>query len=111
MSRYIATRAIRGANSLVTEAEIMLQRALVEHGADTKVAFPNTAYYLPLILGMTGMEVQTLGQLDAVLEASQKAASSHPVKPALDAVFGRDLGQRNGDAVSRRGDRGYSFCI
>ena len=28
MSRYIATRAIRGANAIVHEAEIMLQRAL-----------------------------------------------------------------------------------
>jgi hypothetical protein len=30
MSRYIATRAIRGANALVTEAEVMLQKALKE---------------------------------------------------------------------------------
>ena len=28
MSRYIATRAIRGANALVNEAEVMLQKAL-----------------------------------------------------------------------------------
>ena len=54
MSRYIATRAIRGANALVTEAEFMLYKALEEKGPDTKVAFPNTAYYFPLILGMTG---------------------------------------------------------
>ncbi len=30
MSRYIATRAIRGANALVTEAEFMLNKALAE---------------------------------------------------------------------------------
>ncbi len=71
MSRYIATRAIRGANALVTEAEIMLQKALAEHGAETKVAFPNTAYYLPLILGMTGMEIQNLGQLEPVLKQAR----------------------------------------
>ena len=57
MSRYIATRAIRGANAIVGEAETMLQQALTEKGPDTAVAFPNTAYYLPLILGMTGREV------------------------------------------------------
>jgi hypothetical protein len=28
MSRYIASRAIRGANALVTEAELMLQKAI-----------------------------------------------------------------------------------
>jgi hypothetical protein len=35
MSKYIATRAMRGANALVTEAEMMLNRALNEKGADT----------------------------------------------------------------------------
>jgi len=47
MSRYIATRAIRGANALVTEAELMLHKALAEKGPETPVSFPNTAYYLP----------------------------------------------------------------
>ncbi len=70
MSRYIATRAIRGANALVTEAELMLQKAIQEKGAETPVSFPNTAYYLPTDLGMTGMQaVETLGQLKPVLEA------------------------------------------
>ena len=70
MSRYIATRAIRGANALVTEAETMLTRALEEKGPDFAVSFPNTAYYLPVIYGMTGTEIETLGQLpDALAHA------------------------------------------
>jgi acetyl-CoA synthase len=77
MSRYIATRAIRGANALVAEAEFMLQKALEEKGADTKVSFPNTAYYLPLILGMTGLSIETLGQLPEVL--SQARQLLHPL--------------------------------
>ena len=77
MSRYIATRAIRGANALVTEAEFMLQKALAEKGPDAKVAFPNTAYYLPTILGMTGKEVQTLGQLEPILTQARQLL--HPV--------------------------------
>ena len=32
MSKYIATRAVRGANALVYEAEAMLQKALAEKG-------------------------------------------------------------------------------
>jgi len=77
MSRYIATRAIRGANALVSEAETMLDRALEEKGAETPVAFPSTAYHLPVILGMTGIEVATLGQLtDAVAHARDLL---HPV--------------------------------
>ena len=51
MSKYIATRAIRGANALVTEAEVMLNKALKEKGPDTPVSFPNTAYYLPTHFG------------------------------------------------------------
>ncbi|RPI98255.1 MAG: CO dehydrogenase/CO-methylating acetyl-CoA synthase complex subunit beta, partial [Chloroflexi bacterium] len=77
MSRYIATRAIRGANALVTEAEKMLHQALHEKGPDTPVAFPNTAYYLPLILGMTGQQVQTIGQLEPVLHHARKLL--HPM--------------------------------
>ncbi len=68
MSRYIATRAIRGSNALVAEAEVMLQKALAEKGPDTPVAFPNTAYYLPMIFGMTGEKVETVGQLSERLE-------------------------------------------
>jgi acetyl-CoA synthase len=77
MSRYIATRAIRGANALVTEAEIMLRKALVEKGPDTPVSFPNTAYYLPLILGMTGEQVETLGQLQPAMKQARQLL--HPV--------------------------------
>ena len=68
MSRYIATRAIRGSNALVAEAEAMLQKALQEKGPETPVSFPNTAYYLPLIYGMTGQEVENLGQLSPILD-------------------------------------------
>src|SRR3990172_6416778 len=77
MSRYIATRAIRGANALVTEAEVMLNKALNEKGADTPVSFPNTAYYLPTILGMTGKEVTKLGDLPSVLKQARQML--HPV--------------------------------
>jgi len=77
MSRYIATRAIRGANTLVTEAELMLKKALAEKGPDTPIAFPNTAYYLPLIYGMTGVEVTSLGQLEDVLEHARQLL--HPL--------------------------------
>ncbi len=77
MSKYIATRAIRGANALVTEAEVMLNKALKEKGADTPVSFPNTAYYLPTILGMTGIEVTKLGDLPPVLEQARQML--HPV--------------------------------
>ena len=77
MSRYIATRAIRGANALVIEAELMLNKAIREKGPDTPVVFPNTAYYLPLIYGMTGQEVETLAQLQPILDHARTLL--HPI--------------------------------
>ena len=77
MSKYIATRAIRGANALVTEAEMMLNRALREKGADTPVSFPNTAYYLPTILGMTGKSVEKIGDLKTVMQQARDML--HPI--------------------------------
>jgi acetyl-CoA synthase len=77
MSRYIATRATRGATMIVNEAETLLQKAIAEKGADTPVAFPNTAYYLPVALGLTGREVSTLGDLVPVLERAKSML--HPI--------------------------------
>jgi acetyl-CoA synthase len=77
MSRFIATRAIRGANRIVQEAEDLLEKALTEHGPDTRVAFPNTAYYLPVINGFMGTEVSKLGELPAIVDHAKKLL--HPV--------------------------------
>jgi acetyl-CoA synthase len=77
MSKYIATRAMRGANSLVTEAELMLNRAIHEKGEHTPVSFPNTAYYLPTILGLTGKTVEKLGELKPILKYARDLL--HPI--------------------------------
>lgn len=50
MSKIIATAAIRGAHKLVDTAEESLQKAIELKGKDSPVAYPNTAYYLPVIL-------------------------------------------------------------
>jgi acetyl-CoA synthase len=91
MSRYIATRAIRGANAIVTEAEVMLNKALAEKGPDTPVAFPNTAYYLPLIYGMTNSEVETLGQLEPVLGHARTLLHPLPSKKHWTPYLGETL--------------------
>ncbi len=91
MSRYIATRALRGANALVSEAEIMLENAIAEKGADTPVAFPNTAYYLPLILAMTGQEVKTLGELNEVLLLARQLLHPLPSKKHWTPYLGETL--------------------
>ncbi|RME82304.1 MAG: CO dehydrogenase/CO-methylating acetyl-CoA synthase complex subunit beta, partial [Caldilineae bacterium] len=91
MSRYIATRAIRGANALVTEAELMLEKALREKGPDTPVAFPNTAYYLPVILGMTGIEVTKLADLKPVLEHARNLLHPLPSEKHWTPYLGETL--------------------
>ncbi|MBM4428850.1 MAG: CO dehydrogenase/CO-methylating acetyl-CoA synthase complex subunit beta [Chloroflexi bacterium] len=77
MSKYIATRAIRGANLIYAEAERMLNEAIQELGPDKPVAFTNTAYYLPVILAFTGQQVSKLGDLVPVLADAKKML--HPV--------------------------------
>jgi acetyl-CoA synthase len=80
MSRYIATRAIRGASAIVTEADFMLNKALAEKGPETPISFPNTAYYLPTIYALTGIAVEKLGQLKDVMAHARSLL--HPVPAA-----------------------------
>jgi len=68
MSRLIASSAIRGAHKITKQAEELLARAIQAKGRDSKVEFPNTGYYLPIIYSMTGRTVQTLADLEAVME-------------------------------------------
>jgi len=77
MSRYIATGAARGANALVAEAEALLQKALTEKGPDAPVAFPNTAYYLPVTYGMLDHKIEVLGDMRPALDHARKLL--HPV--------------------------------
>ncbi|RLC68054.1 MAG: CO dehydrogenase/CO-methylating acetyl-CoA synthase complex subunit beta, partial [Chloroflexi bacterium] len=77
MSKYIATRAIRGANAIVAEADAMLKKAIAEKGAETPVVFPNTAYFLPVTYGMLNHKVQTLGDLEFSLAHAKRLL--HPI--------------------------------
>ena len=93
MSKIIASAAIRGAHKIVARAEKKWQEAMDKWGANEPVGFPNTAYYLPIIYGISGMKVQKLGDMEAVLKKC-KALLPPPVKeqhhlpylgPTLDA--------------------------
>jgi acetyl-CoA synthase len=63
MSKLIAFAAIQGGYKVVAEAEGKLNKALQTYDASTKVGFPNTAYYLPVIYSLTGLKVETLEDL------------------------------------------------
>jgi acetyl-CoA synthase len=79
MSKLIATRAIRGAHTLVKRAEKELQRAIQEKGGATKVEFPNTGYYLPISHGILGLQIHTL---EGLLKLAEEAKKLLPPSPA-----------------------------
>ncbi|MFH1650651.1 MAG: CO dehydrogenase/CO-methylating acetyl-CoA synthase complex subunit beta, partial [Chloroflexota bacterium] len=68
MSKIIASAAIRGAHQIVDRVEKKWQQSMDKHGAKEPVGFPNTAYYLPIIYGMTGTKVEKLGDMEGVLK-------------------------------------------
>ncbi len=68
MSKIIASAAIRGAHKIVDQAEKKWKAAMEKWGANEPVGFPNTAYYLPIIYGISGMKVARLGDMEAVIK-------------------------------------------
>ena len=54
-----------GSNAVAGLTEGAVNAAIEAHGADTPVAFPDTAYYVPTIDAATGVKVKTLGDLVA----------------------------------------------
>lgn len=68
MSQSIAAKATRGANELVEKAQRMLEKAVAEQGAPTPFTFPNSVYYLPVILGESALAVEKIGDLQPVLK-------------------------------------------
>jgi hypothetical protein len=68
MSKIVAAAAIRGARKLAQEAEQFLNKAIQEKGKDSKVGFPETAFYLPMAYALLGAEVKTLAEMVPVLE-------------------------------------------
>jgi acetyl-CoA synthase len=59
--------AYEGAVTATSYAEILLTKAIQEHGADTPVKYPDTAYRLPTITALSGEEVNVLGDLPPIL--------------------------------------------
>jgi len=72
LSKIIASAAIRGAHQKVKEARKMLNKSLEQFGPKQEVEFPNTGYYLPIIYGITGIAIKTLGDMPPVLEEAEK---------------------------------------
>jgi acetyl-CoA synthase len=80
MSKIICSAAIRGAHKIVQQAEDKLKDAIAQKGKDHKVEFPNTGYFFPIILSMTGREVKTLEELQPILEEAKALLPEVPTE-------------------------------
>jgi acetyl-CoA synthase len=78
MSKIIATAAIRGAHQMYKQAEEALQKVIEEKGKDAPVAYPNTAYNLPIILLFLGQKVEKLGDLEESLQEAKQLLGRLP---------------------------------
>ncbi len=77
MSRLIAFAAIQGGYKVVSQAEGAYQKALDTYDASTKVGFPNTAYFLPVIYSLFGIKVETLEDMQEPLEIARGLLPPH----------------------------------
>ncbi len=57
-----------GSKQALAAAEDMVKKAVDEKGRDCKVAFPDTAYSLPVIFAATGKKITNLGELEGALD-------------------------------------------
>jgi acetyl-CoA synthase len=62
MSKLVAFAAIQGGYKVVPKLKAFTKRRFDTYNADTKIGFPNTAYYLPVIYSLTGMKVEDPGR-------------------------------------------------
>ena len=77
MSKLVAFAAIQGGYKVVSQVEGELSRALASHDASSKIGFPNTAYYLPVIYSLTGMKCETLEDLKKPMEFARGLLPPH----------------------------------
>jgi acetyl-CoA synthase len=77
MSKLIAFAAIQGGYKVVAQVEGELEKALQTYDASTKIGFPNTAYFLPVIYSLTGIKCETLEDLKKPMEFARGLLPPH----------------------------------
>lgn len=91
MSKIIASAAIRGSHKVFRQAEDLLQKVIAEKGEDYHFEFPDTAYALPLIYGITGFEVKTLKDMKEALRMTQDLLHDEPEEKLWTPYLGEAL--------------------
>ncbi len=72
MSKIIAANVIAGAHTVYEKARKKYEQVVKKYGKKKEVAFPNTGYYLPVIYGILGFPVKTLGDAGLVLDRAEQ---------------------------------------
>ena len=91
MSKIIATAAIRGAQTLVKEADEILEKVIADKGKDFKFEFPDTAYFLPMIYAMTAFKVETLEDMRVGLGYAKESLHEIPDEKLWKPYLGETL--------------------
>jgi len=107
MSKIICSAAIRGAHKIVDRAEAQWQQAMDKFGAKQEIAFPNTTYYLPIVYGILGIPVQTLGDCEEVFKKCRQILPPYVKEnvhlpylgPALDAGMATFFAEEIAEAI------------
>ncbi|HHY60773.1 MAG TPA: CO dehydrogenase/CO-methylating acetyl-CoA synthase complex subunit beta, partial [Clostridia bacterium] len=70
-------QAVEGSLIALSYAEILLNQAIKKYGPDKQVAYPDTAYYLPVIRCLSGEEVTCLRDLVPILNRMRNQVKTY----------------------------------
>lgn len=82
----------QGTTDALGAAKSVLEKAVAEKGREHKVAFPDTAYSLPVIYAATGKKISNLGELqDAIAIVESLLVKEQRLENALNSGLGTAL--------------------
>jgi acetyl-CoA synthase len=103
MPQKVIELMITGAKKVSHDAENLLKKVSSEKGPQAHLAFPDTAFFLPLANALLGVEVKTLGEAMGVLNTAKTLIAETPgsatLKDALNAGVGAILSEEVSLAV------------
>ncbi|MDR0861530.1 MAG: CO dehydrogenase/CO-methylating acetyl-CoA synthase complex subunit beta [Oscillospiraceae bacterium] len=82
-----------GSNAVANLTDGAVTAAIAQFGAESKLAFPDTAYFLPTIYAATGVKVKTIGDLTACVDVLKSLITNKPeLGDALNAGLATAVG-------------------
>ena len=71
MMTGLIQKGIEGARTVLKSTEDLIQQVLIEKGEHAPIAFPDTAYYLPLAYGYLGEEAKYVSDLSRIVRSAK----------------------------------------